>query len=285
MSPRRKPHLLRVAALQPELSFDRPDESLAAIRDQLHALHTEGRADLLVLPELFDGRPESANEGRATEFLRSLARESGANVIGGSCLITEGGGRRVNRCFVFGADGRPLGHYDKRVLFAGESKVREAGDRPAVFDLDGVRVGVLVCADLWHPELARELVGRVDVLAVPVKSSVPARRQVEYARSLWHAMALTRAIENGFVVVVSDWPAGREPHGKSSRHPHYTAGAACIVDPSHRPDLSRIQHTAPNGKPTVLRADIDLDAMAAFRAYRRSVGLLPGQDAGGGPHT
>ena len=49
--------------------------------------------------------------------------------------------------------------------------------------------------------------------------------------------------------------------------------------------MQQIQQIAPNGEPTVLRAEIDLDAVEAFRAYRRSVGLLPGSDTGGGAHA
>ncbi len=276
-----RPHIFRVAALQPGLSFDDSDASLEALRRQLRQVSVHRRPDLIVLPEVFDGRPESGNPVDAAAFLQSVAREFGAHVIGGSCLVTDDDGRRFNRCLVFEADGRAAGHYDKRVLFASESRLREAGEQAGIFELGGIRVGVLICADVWHPELARELLGRIDVLAIPIKSSVPAERQIEYARGLWHAMALTRAMENGFVVVVSDWPAGRHELRRAlesgrSREVHYTSGAACIVDPSYRPDMSRIQRLVPDGGQAVLTAEIDLSALATYRSYREGVGLLPG---------
>jgi predicted amidohydrolase len=280
------PHILRVAAVQPALTFGDPDKSLAAIQRQLREMRSDQHVDLIVLPEIFDGRPESADAAETIAFLESAAREFEANVIGGSCLITNDDGGRFNRCLVYDDGGRAIGHYDNRVLFAGESEVRDAGGKAGVFEVGGVKVGVLICADLWHPELARELLGRVDVLAVPIKSSVPAERQVEYARSLWHAMALTRAMENGFIVVVSDWPTGRHEWRRASnagrsREIHYTSGAACIVDPSHRPEMSRIQRIVTDGGPAVLTAEINLEALTAYRSYRQGVGLLPGADGAG----
>jgi predicted amidohydrolase len=285
-----RPYKFRVAALQPGLSFDDLDANLDALRRQLRQVSVDRRPDLVVLPEVFEGRPESGGPAGAVAFLQSAARGFGVRVIGGSCLVTDDDGQRYNRCLVFDAGGRAAGHYDKRVLFASESRLRVAGEQAGVFELSGIRVGVLICADLWHPELARELLGRIDVLAIPIKSSVPAERQIEYARSLWHAMALTRAMENGFVVVVSDWSAGRHELRRASesgrsREVHYTSGAACIVDPSQRPDMSRIQRLVPDGGAAVLTTEIDLSALATYRSYRQGVGLLPGADVLGGENA
>lgn len=265
-----------LAALQPRLVFGDPAACAYALSASVEAANGSGRVDVVVLPEVFDGRSDGGDAAPARASLRALARRFDVHVVGGSCLVREADGRQFNRCYVVRRDGSELGAYDKRVLFSSEARIRQAGQGAGVFELDGLRVGVLICADLWHPELGRELVDRVDVLAVAVKSSVPSESHVAYARRLWQAMALTRAAENGYAVVVSDWPAARhESQRDAARHVHYTSGATCIVDPSHRPDVERIQQVVADAGPGSLRAEVDLDALRRFREYRRSVGLLP----------
>jgi predicted amidohydrolase len=103
---------------------------------------------------------------------------------------------------------------------------------------------------------------------------------VPYARKLWWNLALTRAMENGLPVVVSDWAAGRHEavstvEQQKVRAVHYTSGAACIVDPGKRPDIDATQSTITAGHKGILEATIDLEAVAAYRRHRQQVGLLP----------
>ena len=271
---------IRIAALQPNLTLGQAGSNLALIRRTVEGLVAERALDLVVLPEVFDGEPKAADGSEVRRFLRKLAGDCDINVVGGSCSLVQDDGRRFNTCFVVDRNGREVGRYDKRVLFSREADHRQPGGSVGVFEFDSMRVGVLICADLWHPELARELRDRIDVLAVPVKSGVSSTDQIAYARSIWHALALTRALENGFVVAVSDWAGGRHDpvcvgDDAEIRETHYTSGVACIVDPSHRPDIERIQRTIANGEQGSVRADIDPSALAAYREYRRSVGLLP----------
>ena len=174
-----------------------------------------------------------------------------------------------------------MGRYDKRVLFSLEAERCSPGESAGVFELDGVRVGVLICGDLWYPELARELVGRVDLLCVPIKTAVPSDKHVEYARLLWRSLSLTRAMENGLVVLVSDWAAGRHDQtvtasgGTTTRKTYYTCGAATICDPGCRPDIDRLQTTIRHGQAGAVRVTVDLAKLAEYREYRMAVGLLP----------
>ena len=91
---------------------------------------------------------------------------------------------------------------------------------------------------------------------------------------------MTRAMENGFAVVTADWPEARHEwqktvDGVTTRQTHYTSGATSIVDPSHRPDIDRVRRVIDDGNKGVLRAEVDLEALRAFRDYRQDVGLLP----------
>lgn len=273
-----------VAAMQPALRWLQPMANMHALRQSVERLVAEANVDLVVLPEAFAGMPPEYDGGAAgqsaRQFLQTLARACRVNVVGGTVEHRDEQGRIFNSCLCVDSTGELIGQYAKRVLFAREPQTRTGGDWPGVFELAGVRVGVLICADLWFPELARELCGQVDLLAVPAKTAVPSDQYVAYARALWHNLALTRAMENGWPVVVSDWAAGRDESqyvvdGTKVREVKYTAGAATIVDPAGRPDMARIQKTLAGGEPGVVVATIDLDAVGEYRTYRRSVGLLP----------
>lgn len=256
---------------------------MVALRAEAERVTAVEPYDLIVLPESFDGWSEPpAREdasAAAASFLTNLAKACGAHVIGGSVERPVPGERPRNTCLVFDRNGRHVGRYDKRVLFGPERERREPGEGPMVFELDGVRVGVLICGDLWRAELTLELAGRVDLLCVPAKTAVLTDVHQEYARWLWHNLALTRAMECGIAVAVSDWAAARHDEverieGQSVRRTYYTSGGASICDPSHRPDFARIQQLHDKGEAGTLVADIDLQALEQYRAYRRSMGLL-----------
>ncbi len=276
--------IIRVAALQPPLDWLRPMPNLHLLRQTAERVVREQGTDLLVLPEVFNGQPCDYDGGvaarQARQFLATLARACRVNVVGGSIDYPHEDGTRRNTCFVLDRDGRELGRYDKRILFGREQDTHTGGDGPGVFTCDGVRVGVLICGDLWDPALARELCGRADLLCVPAKTAVPTESHIAYARGLWWNLALTRAMENALAVVVSDWPERRHESkrlvdGALLRDTHFTAGGGSICDPSGRPDLAKIQQTIPRGVAGVLTAAIDLGAVERFREYRQSAGLLP----------
>ncbi len=277
---------VRVAALQPPLRVDAHMPNLHLLRQTADRLVAEAPLDLLVLPEVFDGilkvdrSAEQAEQSR--QFLSTLARACRVNVIGGSIGYVDGAGLRYNSCFLVDRTGREVARYDKRVLFSREADRRIAGTDSGIVELDGLRIGVLICADLWWPEPARAMLDRVDVLCVPAKTTVATEPHTTYARAVWHNLALVRAMENGVAVVVSDWSLARHDHqrttdGVRTAGTHYTSGASTICDPGHRPELERMQRTLHTGVAGVLRADIDLQRLIDYRAYRRSVGLLPGQ--------
>ncbi len=243
-------------------------------------LAADRSVDLIVLPEACDGAsPEIDNaltsndlltEGRA--FVADLARRAGAAVVGGSMAIRHDDGRLVNACFVADRAGHIVGEYAKRRLFATEADHRTPGRTPGVFDLGGLRVGVLICADLWFPELARESLGQVDVICVPAKTTVGSEAFVPYARQLWWALSLTRAVENVLPVVVSDW-------AQQDYTTHVTAGVTSVNDPAGRPDPARVQRRIEGGRAGVLVSRIDLDAVAEIRHYRQAVGLIDQESA------
>jgi predicted amidohydrolase len=264
--------LLTIAAVQPSLTWLDPEGNCAAIRDQIGDLVATEPIDLIVLPEAFDGAPPelvpSSSAARIQTFLAELAGSTRTTIVGGSVAYRRADNRIVNACFIADRTGRIAGEYLKQRLFAAELSTRSAGKTGGCFEVDGMRVGVLICSDLWYPELAREFLDHVDVVCVPAKTTVPGTDYVQYARTLWLSLALTRAMENAVPVAVSDWCEGSHATG-------YTSGASSVNDPSGRPDTARVQQCLPDGRPGAVIARIDLDAVRRIRQYRREVGLLP----------
>jgi predicted amidohydrolase len=253
------------------------------IRQLVEKTLRAAKADLVVLPEVFNGvscdyDPRAGEQTR--QFLATLAKACQAAVIGGSIDYAHEDGTWRNTCFVIDDQGREVGSYHKRVMFTYEQDTRKPGNGPGIFELAGFRVGVMICADLWEPGYLREYQGRIDLLCVPAKTTVASEGYTDYARRLWWNLAMTRAVENALPIVVSDWPEARHEaaalvEGTRVQSVHFTSGGANITDPSKRPRYDDIQHTLHRGQPGVLSAAIDLDAVARFRDYRRSVGLLP----------
>jgi predicted amidohydrolase len=110
-----------------------------------------------------------------------LARDYGVTLVAGSIVLPEphiedgillpGDGPLYNVSQVFGADGRPLGQPQRKVVpIIDEQGFTAAAraDQLTVVDTPAGRLGVLVCADSWFPKnyqaLGKE---RVDLLAVP----------------------------------------------------------------------------------------------------------------------
>lgn len=272
---------IRVLAIQPSLRWLQPMPNMHECRQMIDK-HVAGvPADLLVLPEVFNGMPchyDPLAGPLARKFLSTLARACKVAVVGGSIDYDDDGVRR-NTCYVLDAEGNEVGAYHKRALFREEQGTRQPGDSPGIFELAGVRVAVLICADLWDPQYTRELVGQADLLCVPAKTTVPTESHTDYARQIWWNLALTRAMESGLPIVVSDWSLARHEaaalvDGTKVHSVHYTCGAASITDPSKRPDFEAIQMRLGIKETGILAATIDLDAVDKYRDYRRSVGLL-----------
>ncbi len=256
--------------------------NLHLLRQTAERVLTARPADLLVLPEVFNGMPSEYDPnaaGQARAFLATLAKACHVAVVGGSIDVSAPDGSRRNTCFVIDAEGREVGEYHKRLLFADEQGTRTAGTGPGVFEAAGVRVGVLICADLWEPAYMRELMGRADVVCIPAKTTVESAGYTDYARRLWWNLALIRSMETALPIVVSDWAESRHEavasaDGTRVHTVHYTSGGSSIVNPGKRPRMEEIQVTLSRGEEGSLAATIDLDEVEQYREHRRMVGLL-----------
>jgi predicted amidohydrolase len=261
-----------VCAIQPATVWQEPGVTFERIERQAALARRAVAPDLILLPEHFNGVWDedgaTAEWNRAQRFAAELARASQAYVVAGSVEHWEAG-RRVNSAVLYNRQGEEIGRYRKRQLFGFEKQRSVSpGAEPFVAQLDGVRCGIVICADLWYPELVRPLAARIDLLCVPAQTTMRPESPPAYARMLWHTLAMTRAQENVVAVLVSD-------HAISAEAPFRCGGVASVTDPSAQPDLSAIQRTIADGGAGFAAARLDLARLARFRAYRQENGLLP----------
>jgi predicted amidohydrolase len=192
---------MKVAIVQNCPEFGNVQDNLNRIEEML-----AGRAaDLFVLPELFatgyrfksmdEARrfAEPVPDGKTTYFLISLAKKNNAHFIAG--LVEVEGDRIYNSSVIVGPKGL-IGRYRKIHLFDSEKSCFHAGtDAPPVFDLEGVKVGVMICFDWLFPETARSLALKgAEIIAHPSNLVLPHCPQA----------MITRCLENRIFAITAD---------------------------------------------------------------------------------
>ncbi len=169
---------MRLAVAQLRCDAHDDDGRLAALDDVVRRAAADG-AGLVILPEMaacgylldaghLDRHAEPGDgSGPVLTGWRDLARELGVAIIGGFAERTATG--IANAAAVIDGAGAVLGTYRKLHLFGREHELFVPGDHGLpVFEIEGVKVGVLVCYDLRFPESARILALKgADVVAVP----------------------------------------------------------------------------------------------------------------------
>lgn len=93
---------------------------------------------------------------RATGEIISLARRKKVWVILGSTHRLSSGHLPHNSLYAISPEGMIVDRYDKRFCTGGDLKFYSPGDHFTVFDINGVRCGMLICYDVRFPELYRE---------------------------------------------------------------------------------------------------------------------------------
>ncbi|WP_020657895.1 nitrilase family protein [Amycolatopsis benzoatilytica] len=155
------------AAVQcdPQVGMENKDKNLARTLELVTEAADRG-ANLVVLPELvntgysFATREEAYAHaedlsGPTVQAWTALARDRGLHLVGGIAEVD--GVRLFDTSVLIGPDGL-IGHYRKTHLWNHEKLIFTPGDRGfPVFDTRIGRIGLLICWDIWFPEVARLL--------------------------------------------------------------------------------------------------------------------------------
>ena len=173
------------------------------------------KADLLVLPELFatgyvftsmdEVIDLSEGPGEETsEYVRKMAAATGAAIVAG--FVERDYGKYYNSAML--ADrGGVIASYRKLHLFSREKLWFSPGDKPLkVYEIKGVKIGMMVCFDWIFPETCRTLALQgAQVIAHPANLVLP-----------WAQQAMTtRCIENHVFAVTAN-RTGNEIRGPES---------------------------------------------------------------------
>ncbi len=163
-------------------------------------------ADLIVFPEVFIQGPDGAHShemaepipsGPITQALIKLAKEQRVWLVPGT-LFEKGADSKVyNTAIVISPEGEIVARYRK--LFPARPPEPSAmGSEFVVFDIPGKgRMGILICADIWQPEVARTLAWMgAEVILKPTFQD-----DSEGGINNRIPMCITRAIENQAYVV------------------------------------------------------------------------------------
>lgn len=236
-------------------------------------------ADLVVLPELVasgyvlddpsirDLAEPADGTGPTLSAWIALARRLDIAVIGGYPELAREG--LFNSVAVIDRTGTLRGGYRKLHLFGAEKQRFTRGDLGLpVFELDGVRVGVIVCYDLRFPETMRLLAleSEAEVIAVPTAwvvgfdpSATPANARIGQVEG-----ALVQANLNQVFVACADL-CGSE-RGMTF------LGRSLIASPYGHP----LAGPLPAADPAVMVQEID--PAEVLRAQERGDGISPRAD-------
>ena len=184
---------MRISLFQGPIAAGTPAENVQRMAEA--AVDCAG--GLLICPEMFltgyaigrDAAEELAEavDGPAARRAAMIARETGTALLYGY-PERAGDGRVYNAAILIDDEGQTLLNYRKTHLFGElDRSMFQAGDAAApVVELNGFKLGVLICYDIEFPETVRDLALRgAELVAVPTalmqpydviaKTVVPAR--------------------------------------------------------------------------------------------------------------
>ncbi|WP_096188922.1 carbon-nitrogen family hydrolase [Evansella halocellulosilytica] len=199
---------MNIAAYQMDIMNGEPAKNRKKVERWIADVRAKGKADILVLPEMWttaytltELEHLAENEEEVTlTFLKTLALKHDVHLVAGS-IATKVNDDIFNRAYVINDKGKLIYHYDKihlvpmldepRYLTGGKKQVQS-------FELNGVKMGVIICFDLRFPEITRQLaLEGVEVLFV--LGEWPAAR-----KDHWTTLLKARAIENQMYVISSN---------------------------------------------------------------------------------
>ncbi|WP_088103224.1 carbon-nitrogen family hydrolase [Halalkalibacter urbisdiaboli] len=167
--------------------------------------HSNEKPDILVLPEMWTTAYTlselnvllKAEGDEIEDFLSQLAKTYEVNMVAGSIAKREKS-TIFNRALVYNRKGELVYKYDKihLVPMLDEHLFLTGGqEKVTTFELDGHKMGAVICYDLRFPELARQLaLEGAEVLFI--LAEWPEARATH-----WEILQQARAIENQFYTV------------------------------------------------------------------------------------
>jgi predicted amidohydrolase len=164
--------------------------------EKIKKLIGETKADLIVLPELavtgylfcntdeLKKVSENPYDGKTAVFFKTLAKKNNCSYVVGFAELGEDD-KIYNSAMLVNPEGNVF-IYRKTHLFYEEKKWFTPGNTGfGVFDINGVKVGMMICFDWMFPESARSLaLNGAQIIAHPSNLVLPWCQRAMFARSL-----------------------------------------------------------------------------------------------------
>ena len=178
---------LAIAGLQLELCAA---DNLSMIEQEIDSVKKRFPfIQMVVLPELCAFGPSTelaiAVPGEIENCFREAAKRNQVWLIPGS-IFERREGKIYNTAPVINPDGKVVARYAKRYPFLPFEKGVTRGDDFVVFEIPGVgKVGLMICYDMWHPEMARQLawMGAEAIIVPTLTNTIDRQVELSIARA------------------------------------------------------------------------------------------------------
>ncbi|QZT54507.1 carbon-nitrogen hydrolase family protein [Mycolicibacterium austroafricanum] len=226
-----------------------PDGS-ANVAHAVRLVEQAAGADLVCFPEFSPG-PVRAHDTfyDAGPALAAAARACDVNIVWSRTERCDDGRNRLV-VYVTGRDGDPVLRYARThpaTIPPGEDgELVSPADTFGNFEVDGIPMGIVVCSEMWTPEIARIVALRgAEIILSPAGGGF-----TSLTRN-WQIIVSARAIENLCYIGLTNNLWGDEQ------------GAAMITGPEHP-----LAHA---GRSELVTATVDLDRLRWLRAHDDSM--------------
>ncbi len=212
---------MKISLIQMKMTFEDIEHNFKKA-EELIRLAAKENPDTIALPETWSTGffPKEnikefcdQNGNRTKRLFSKLSKELNVNIIAGS-VINEKQDGIYNTSYIFNKQGECIAEYDKTHLFSymGEDQYFEKGSGITVFELDGIKCGIVICYDIRFVELVRTLALQ-EIKILFVVAQWPMLR-IHH----WQILNEARAIENQIFVacVNSCGRAGETIYGGNS---------------------------------------------------------------------
>lgn len=217
--------------------------------------------DIVLLPEMFrtinvPGKELDAEDidGETHKQLSTAAKRNQINVIANWYVREDI--HVYNQTTIFDRNGTVAGVYRKVQPTAAEAKVVTPGSELPVFDLDFGRVAIMVCLDIYFPEIARIYAHKgAELLFWPTVTVGPTQEGLR-------SQLISRAIDNCLHIVESNM-ATTPPYAPYAGR--YQPGTARIVDFNGE----ILATTGRNQGLAIARVDLDQERLTSYCILKR----------------
>lgn len=250
---------IRIAVVQTRTDADDPPKNVAQALVYIEHAAAQG-ARIVCLPETYPGPWTPPLNYDAIPELAAKARDLDIFVIAGTIEEVPGHPEQhYNALVLIGPDGSELGRYRRTTpegpwIYQGGSFWDfgyEAGSDLPVFDIGETTIGLLICSEVYVPELSRQLALQgAEIIFMPAGLWKMAQWDT------WRVLTRARAIENLAYTATCQNILGHESGN---------AGLAMVCSPE--------QVLAESSVEGILVADCDLDRIRFLRAEQDRRGM------------